>query len=302
MGERDNAKRVGPARDVQRSEVVEALRVAKDTLRRQWVEAMASKGFLADMTEEETETESHVIYNTVLECIETRDYGGVERYAQGVAERSTLRSMTPDQFLGGLLTLRDLYGRHLFTQYRDDDRQLRQALDAYEPVANRILSIVVTAYLGEREQVLSRQQDAIRELSTPVLQLRDGLLILPIIGVLDSARASQLTSGLLRAIRTHRTRVAVLDITGVPTVDSKVANHLLQTTAAAGLMGATVIVTGISPEIAKALVAIGVDLSKIRAVGDLQGGIAEADRLLGYVVQDRREQDPRPAPSDTEKT
>jgi rsbT co-antagonist protein RsbR len=117
-----------------------------------------------------------------------------------------------------------------------------------------------------------------------VLQVRERLLILPIIGVLDSQRARQLTEQLLRGIRTTRAKVVVIDITGVPTIDSTVANHLVQTVEASRLLGATVIVTGLSPAIAQTLVNIGVDLGKMNTVGDLQGGIEEAERLLGYRV------------------
>ena len=129
-----------------------------------------------------------------------------------------------------------------------------------------------------------RAEQVILELSTPVLQLRDGLLMLPIIGVIDSLRARQITEQLLRSIRDTRSKVAVVDITGVPAVDSKVANHLLQTAEAARLMGATMLLTGLSPEVAQSLVSIGVDLSRLITAGDLQGGIAEADRLLGFRV------------------
>ncbi len=129
-----------------------------------------------------------------------------------------------------------------------------------------------------------RAEKAILELSTPVLQLREGLLILPIIGILDSIRARQLTEQLLHSIRDNRAKVAVVDITGVPAVDSKVANHLLQTAEAARLMGAKVILTGLSPEVAQSLVSIGVDLGRLITAGDLQGGIIEADQLLGYQV------------------
>jgi rsbT co-antagonist protein RsbR len=117
-----------------------------------------------------------------------------------------------------------------------------------------------------------------------VLQVRERLLILPIIGVIDSQRAKQLTEQLLRGIRNNRAKVVVVDITGVPTIDSTVANHLVQTVEASRLMGASVIITGLSSEIAQTLVTIGVDLSKMNAVGDLQGGIEEAERLLGYKV------------------
>jgi anti-anti-sigma regulatory factor len=113
------------------------------------------------------------------------------------------------------------------------------------------------------------------------------LLILPIIGVIDPQRARQLTEQLLRGIRSNRAKVVVVDITGVPSVDATVANHLVQAVDASRLMGANVIVTGLSAEIAQTLVTIGVDLGKINAVGDLQGGIEEAERLLGYSHPDR---------------
>jgi len=117
-----------------------------------------------------------------------------------------------------------------------------------------------------------------------VLQVRERLLILPIIGVIDSQRARQLTEQLLRGIRTNRAKVVVIDITGVAAMDATVANHLVQTVEASRLLGATVIVTGLSPEIAQTIVNIGVDLGKMNTVGDLQGGIEQAERLLGYKV------------------
>jgi rsbT co-antagonist protein RsbR len=142
------------------------------------------------------------------------------------------------------------------------------------------MSIVVDVLIGMREQMIARQREAIMELSTPILQLRDRLLILPIIGVLDSVRAKQITNTLLLAIRDNRAKVVVVDITGVAAVDSKVANHLILTVAAARLMGARVVVTGLSSDVAQALVALGVDLSSLNTVGDLQGGIEEAERVL----------------------
>jgi rsbT co-antagonist protein RsbR len=116
------------------------------------------------------------------------------------------------------------------------------------------------------------------------LQVRERLLILPIIGVIDPHRARQLTEQLLRGIRSNRAKVVVIDITGVAAMDATVANHLVQTVEASRLLGASSIVTGLSPEIAQTLVNIGVDLGKMNTVGDLQGGIEQAERLLGYKV------------------
>jgi rsbT co-antagonist protein RsbR len=146
------------------------------------------------------------------------------------------------------------------------------------------MSVVGEGYLDTKQQLIRQQQEAIRELSTPVLQLGEGLLILPLIGVLDSYRADQVTEQLLRAIRANRARVVVMDITGVPTVDSAVANHLTQTAEAARLMGAAIIITGLSAEIAQTLVRIGVDLGKLNTRGDLQSGVEDAWRLLGHTI------------------
>jgi rsbT co-antagonist protein RsbR len=138
--------------------------------------------------------------------------------------------------------------------------------------------------IHERERVIGKQSEAIRELSTPVLQIRDRLLLLPLIGVVDTHRAQLITENLLQAIRAARARVVVIDVTGVATIDSKVANHLLQTVTAARLMGARTIVSGLSADVAQSMVALGIELSPFRTVGDLQGGLEDAERLLGYRV------------------
>lgn len=146
------------------------------------------------------------------------------------------------------------------------------------------IGVIVDAIVFERERVIRQQQDAIRELSTPVLQIRERLLLLPIIGVIDTHRARLITESLLNAIRANRAKVVVMDITGVATIDSRVANHLIQTVTAAKLMGASVIVTGLSADVAQSLVALGIDLAKLNTVGDLQGGMEEAEGFMGYRV------------------
>lgn len=158
---------------------------------------------------------------------------------------------------------------------------------AFQKVGFLDLGIHLDVLMHERERTIRRQSEAIRELSTPVLQIRDRLLLLPLIGIIDSHRAQLITENLLRAIRANRARVVVMDVTGVATIDSKVANHLVQAVTAARLMGALVIVTGVSAEVAQLMVALGVELAPFTTVGDLQGGVEDAERLLGYrVTQD----------------
>lgn len=158
------------------------------------------------------------------------------------------------------------------------------AFMAFKKVGFLDIGIIVDVLIAQRERLILQQQDSIRELSTPVLQIRDRMLLLPIIGVIDTHRARMITEGLLNAVRYNRAKVVVMDITGVATVDSRVANHILQTVAAARLMGAAVIVTGITADVAQSLVALGIDLGELSTVGDLQGGLEEAERMLGLRV------------------
>jgi len=257
----------------------------RTALRQEWARRIGEAQLLTALTPEEIFSEATSVYDNYVEVLETGSVEALQEYARNLSERIIPRGVETDEVLGIVLLLRDVLGRSLFVKYEDDVQLLHRVLDAYEPAANRIANTVGVNFVQERERVIRQQQEAIRELSTPVLQVRERLLILPIIGVLDSQRARQLTEQLLRGIRFTRAKVVVIDITGVPTIDSTVANHLVQTVEASRLMGASVIITGLSSEIAQTLVTIGVDLSKVNAVGDLQGGIEEAERLLGYEVR-----------------
>jgi rsbT co-antagonist protein RsbR len=236
------------------------------------------------MTKDEIFAEATAVYDNYVDVLETGAVEALQAYARNLSERIIPRGVETHEVVGIVLLLRDVLARSLFAKYHEDFDKLNRILDAYEPAANRIAITVSVSFVQERERVIREQQEAIRELSTPVLPVRERLLILPIIGMVDPLRARQLTEQLLRGIRSNRARVVVMDITGVPAMDATVANHLVQTVEAARLLGATVIVTGLSPELAQTLVNIGVDLSKMNTVGDLQGGIEEAERQLGYRV------------------
>jgi len=270
-------------------ELVAHLRQNRTQLREEWARRITEAQLLTAMTKDEIFTEATSVYDNYVEVLETGSVEALQAYARNLSERIIPRGVETNEVVGIVLLLRDVLARSLFKKYQADFEVLNQVLDAYEPAANRIANTVAVSFVQERERVIRQQQEAIRELSTPVLQVRERLLILPIIGVIDSQRAKQLTEQLLRGIRNNRAKVVVVDITGVPTIDSTVANHVVQTVEASRLMGASVIITGLSSEIAQTLVTIGVDLSKLNAVGDLQGGIEEAERLLGYKVMEAEE-------------
>jgi len=265
-------------------QLVAHLREHRSKLREEWVGRIRDAHLLEAMTQQEMAAETTSVYDNYVEVLETGSVEALQHYARDLSERIIPRGVETHEVVGIVLLLRDVLARSLFEKYQRDFSLLNRILDAYEPAANRIANTVAVSFVDERERVIRQQQDAIRELSTPVLPVRERLLILPIIGVLDSERARQLTEQLLAGIRTHRAKVVVIDITGAPDVDTTVANHLVQTVDASRLMGASVIITGLSPTIAQTLVDLGVDLSKIHTMGDLQGGLEEAERQLGYHV------------------
>ena len=252
-------------------ELVAHLRQNRTQLREEWARRITDAELLTAMSKEEIFSEATSVYDNYVEVLETGSVEALQAYARSLSERIIPRGVETHEVVGIVLLLRDVLARSLFKKYQADFELLNRVLDAYEPAANRIANTVAVSFVQERERIIRQQQEAIRELSTPVLQVRERLLILPIIGVIDAQRARQLTEQLLRGIRQNRAKVVVIDITGVPTIDSTVANHLVQTVEASRLMGASVIITGLSSEIAQTLVTIGVDLSKMNAVGDLQG-------------------------------
>ncbi|WP_153504658.1 STAS domain-containing protein [Cumulibacter manganitolerans] len=266
------------------AELVEHLRENRPQLRDTWARRIVAAHLLTAMTPEEMNAETQSVYDNYVDVLETGSVEALSAYARDLSERIIPRGVETYEVVGIVLLLRDVLARSLFEKYRADVGMLNQVLDVYEPAANRIANTVAVSFVDERERVIRQQQAALRELSTPALPVRERLLILPIIGVLDKDRASQLTEQLLNAIRKHRAKVVVMDITGAPEVDAVVANHLVGTVDASRLMGASVIITGVSPTIAQTLVTLGVDLSKMNTVGDLQGGLEEAERLLGYTV------------------
>src|SRR3954454_17852730 len=174
-------------------ELVEHLRQHRSELRAEWAGRIDSTRLLQAMTPLEIASETTSVYDNYVEVLETGSVDALQRYARDLSERIIPRGVETHEVVGIVLLLRDVLARSLFSKYRDDFSLLNRVLDAYEPAANRIANTVAVSFVQERERVIRQQQDAIRELSTPVLQVRQLLLILPISGVLDSQRATQLT-------------------------------------------------------------------------------------------------------------
>ena len=172
-------------------------------------------------------------------------------------------------------------GSHIMRAHHRRPDEGFAAFLSLSKVASFDVALIVDVILFERQRLIELQQHSIRELSTPVLQIRERLLVLPIIGLIDTARARQLTGALLPAIRSHRAKVVIVDVTGVPFIESDVAHYLLRTVVeTAQLLGTRVIITGVSADAAQSVVASMVDFASVRTAGDLQTAVEEAERLL----------------------
>src|SRR5215210_1786741 len=182
-------------------QLVEYLRQERSALREEWARRIMDAQLLRAMTAQEIFSEVTAVYDNYVTALETGSVETLQAYARELSERIIPRGVETHEVLGIVLLLRDVLARSLFVNYLHDSRKLDRILDEYEPAANRIAVTVGVSFVEERERVIREQQESIRELSTPVLQVRERLLILPIIGVLDSQRARQLTEQLLSSIQ-----------------------------------------------------------------------------------------------------
>jgi rsbT co-antagonist protein RsbR len=150
------------------------------------------------------------------------------------------------------------------------------------------MSIAIDTYIAANVETIGRHQHAIRELSTPVIRVHDRILLMPLVGTVDSLRASQIMETLLVRVVEEKARYVIIDIAGVPVVDTKVADSLVKTTSAVRLLGAETILTGISPPIARTIVQLGVEIVNMHTRARLQEGIELALELAGKVIVDRK--------------
>src|SRR5947208_5876253 len=162
------------------TELVAHLRQNRTQLREEWARRITESRLLMAMTQEEIFIEATAVYDNYVAVLETGSVEALQEYARDLSERIIPRGVETHEVLGIVLLLRDVLARSLFKKYQTDFGMLNRVLDAYEPAANRIANTVGVSFVQERERIIREQQEAIRELSTPVLQVRERLLILPI--------------------------------------------------------------------------------------------------------------------------
>jgi len=180
-----------------------------------------------------------------------------------------------------VLVLKNVLTTRLVTELRDDVSHLATCLRVLDSVLDRLSLLTFETYVETREKIISQQSLSLMELSTPVIRLWDQVLILPMIGVIDTLRARQFTERLLESIARYEATVTIIDITGVPVVDTSVARHIMKTVDAAQLLGTRIIMTGISPAGALTLTKLGVGFEGVLTRASLRAGVAEALKAIG---------------------
>jgi rsbT co-antagonist protein RsbR len=180
-----------------------------------------------------------------------------------------------------VIALKNVITGRLVCELSQSPADLAACLTAVDDVLDRLSLLTFEAYVEAREKIITRQSLSLMELSTPVIRLWDQVLILPLIGVIDTLRARQFTERLLEAITRYEATVTIIDVTGVPVLDTSVARHIMKTVDAAQLLGTRIVMTGISPEGAQTLTKLGVSFAGVVSRATLRAGVAEALKMIG---------------------
>ena len=217
--------------------------------------------------------------------IESTPWQPLREQLAEISKNRAQQGFTPAETATFVLSVK----KPLFDQFRDrvggDANALASELWATTELIDSFALFTAEIFLKTREELIRRQQEEMLELSTPVVKLWDGILALPIIGTLDSARTQIVMETLLENIVKTNSRMAIIDITGVPTVDTIVAQHLLKTVTAARLMGADCIISGIRPQIAQTIVHLGINLLDVTTKATLSDAFALALERTGMALE-----------------
>ena len=193
--------------------------------------------------------------------------------------------MSPKWYLGAYRRYLELLHQQLFKRLEPADAHLAYA--AVQRLVYFDQSLAIDTYIAANLESIGRHQSALRELSTPVIRVHEGVLLLPLVGAIDSLRAQQIMESVLVRVAEDQARCIIIDIAGVPVVDTKVADYLMKTTAAVKLLGAEVILTGISAQVARTIVQLGVQITSMHTVSRLDEGIELALAMIGKSIRSK---------------
>jgi rsbT co-antagonist protein RsbR len=271
--------------------VVDTLTSQPDVLQTEWLSELKKQGTGADhrISESELGRQGRELLQLLGAAVATgtdiqeEPWRAAREFLERLSRSRAQQGFTSNETATFVFSLkRPLFGR--IRAAAKDGASLGDATWAITELIDALALHTVATFQKSREEVISRQQEDLLELSTPVVKLWDGVVALPMIGTLDSARTQLVMESLLQRIVETGSEIAIIDITGVPTVDTLVAQHLLKTVTAIRLMGADCIISGIRPQIAQTIVHLGVELEGVTTKATLADALALAFKRSGLIV------------------
>ena len=274
--------------------VVELLSARRDEILNIWIkERLESEDFRDELiSKHELRQQSQQIVEMLARALQESDradfddaaFDELRAFLNEISRQRAVKGYTPSENATYILSLRNVVLPILAEDFEGDIVTLVGEMDHFTRLLDRMGLVMVENFIRSREEIIRQQRADMLELSTPVIKVWDKILTLPIIGTLDSRRAQMMTEALLQRVVDTGSTVAILDITGVRTMDTLVANHLIKTVTAARLMGARCILTGVSPAIAQTMVQLGIDLTEITTRAQMSDGIKLALEMVGRKV------------------
>jgi rsbT co-antagonist protein RsbR len=278
-----------------KTDIAKLLQKKKKQLLESWMTKQLSDAMLREdlMSNEDLREQSNEFLDELLKAVATNHvedinapaYEQVKEVLSGISISRAKQGFSPRETGLYVFSLKDAIQQFLKEEIKDDMQLLYQTTLSFNKLLDSLGVVTFETFIKGREEVILRQTDEITEISTPVIQVWEGILALPIIGTLDSARTQVVMENLLQEIVETGSTIAILDISGVPAVDSLVAQHLIKTVAATRLMGAECIISGIRPEIAQTVVHLGIDLSNIVTKASLASALKYAFSMLRLEVK-----------------
>ena len=279
---------------------IELLLKRKKSLVDTWIQLQLENETLRDdlVSNEDSSSQSDELMTALLNAfkngnfsdIDSSDYDEVMEIVSGLSLARAMQGFSPRETGIYMMCLKNAFINVLEKELKDDFALLYKDTGTISTLIDKLNIATFESFIKGREEVIVRQSDEIAEISTPVIRVWEGIVALPIIGTLDSSRTQIVMENLLQEIVSTGSTIAILDISGVPAVDSLVAQHLIKTVSATRLMGAECVISGIRPEIAQTIVHLGIDLSNITTKASLASALRFAfeNLRLKVVRQDKK--------------